>query len=163
MKAQQISTLEEGASRFHQPNLWPPELLPDVLAMSTEDDGETMEMPDEKRAASVAGETSLAQIGFAPSVRVDASRREIALCATSEAFDSHGTIFDLDASTEAFTCWVGNVREMRQRQAVGDSSQAYHRSREHAAIGTWAMRQEAHDNGTRSRRRHQSKLAHRVS
>ena len=60
-----------------------------------------------------------AQIGFAPIVRVDAERREIELCATSEALDSHGTIFDYDASREAFTRWLGNVREMHGRAAVG--------------------------------------------
>ncbi len=60
-----------------------------------------------------------AWIGFAPIVRVDAPRREIELCATSEAVDSHGTIFDYDASKDAFTRWIGNVREMHGRQAVG--------------------------------------------
>jgi hypothetical protein len=50
---------------------------------------------------------------------VDAPRREIELCATSETVDSHGTIFDYDASKEAFTRWIGNVREMHGRQAVG--------------------------------------------
>ena len=59
-----------------------------------------------------------AQIGFAPIVRVDAERREIELCATSEALDSHGTIFDYDASREAFTRWIGNVREMHGRTAI---------------------------------------------
>lgn len=58
-------------------------------------------------------------VGFAPIVRVDAPRREIELCATSEAVDSHGTIFDYDASKEAFTRWIGNVREMHGRHAVG--------------------------------------------
>jgi hypothetical protein len=63
--------------------------------------------------------TGTARIGFAPIVRVDAPRREIELCATSETVDSHGTIFDYDASKEAFTRWIGNVREMHGRQAVG--------------------------------------------
>ena len=58
-------------------------------------------------------------IGFAPIVRVDAARREIELCATSESLDSHGTIFDYDASREAFTRWIGNVREMHGRTAIG--------------------------------------------
>ncbi|HET8907738.1 MAG TPA: hypothetical protein VFN11_12320, partial [Ktedonobacterales bacterium] len=61
----------------------------------------------------------MACVGFAPIVRVDAPRREIELCATSEAVDSHGTIFDYDASKEAFTRWIGNVREMHGRHAVG--------------------------------------------
>jgi hypothetical protein len=63
--------------------------------------------------------TGTARIGFAPIVRVDAPRREIELCATSETVDSHGTIFDYDASKDAFTRWIGNVREMHGRQAVG--------------------------------------------
>lgn len=67
-----------------------------------------------------AGEvSSTTRVGFAPIVRVDAPRREVELCATSEAVDSHGTIFDYDASKEAFTRWIGNVREMHGRQAVG--------------------------------------------
>jgi phage head maturation protease len=66
-----------------------------------------------------AGVLGTAWIGFAPIVRVDAPRREIELCATSEAVDSHGTIFDYDASKDAFTRWIGNVREMHGRQAVG--------------------------------------------
>lgn len=117
MDEERLSTIIAGASQFHQPSLWPPELLPDVQAMSMEGDDETMETTGEERAAK--GVASLARIGFAPIVRVDASRREIELCATSEAVDSHGTIFDYDASKEAFTRWVGNVREMHQRQAVG--------------------------------------------
>ena len=59
------------------------------------------------------------RIGFAPIIRVDADRREIELCATSEALDSHGTIFDYDASRAAFTRWIGNVREMHGRMAIG--------------------------------------------
>ena len=70
-------------------------------------------------AGSGARMDRLDRIGFAPIVRVDASRREIELCATSEAVDSHGTIFDYDASREAFTRWIGNVREMHGRTAVG--------------------------------------------
>ena len=75
---------------------------------------------DARVAAGVAGEASgTTRVGFAPIVRVDASRREVELCATSEAVDSHGTIFDYNASKEAFTRWIGNVREMHGRQAVG--------------------------------------------
>lgn len=70
----------------------------------------------EDEAGAVSG---MARIGFAPIVRVDAPRREIELCATSEAVDSHGTIFDYGASKDAFTRWIGNVREMHGRQAVG--------------------------------------------
>ncbi len=59
------------------------------------------------------------RVGYAPIVRVDAARREIELCATSEALDAHGTIFDYAASKDAFTRWIGNVREMHERRAVG--------------------------------------------
>ncbi|MEO7003433.1 MAG: hypothetical protein ABI068_16555 [Ktedonobacterales bacterium] len=59
------------------------------------------------------------RVGYAPIVRVDAERREIELCATSEAVDAHGTIFDYAASRDAFTRWIGNVREMHDRKAVG--------------------------------------------
>jgi hypothetical protein len=52
-------------------------------------------------------------------VRVDAPRREIELCATSEAIDSYGTVFDYAASKAAFGRWLGNVREMHERRAVG--------------------------------------------
>ena len=122
MEVEQMPAIEEGTGQFHQPSLWPSELLADSDIMPTEGEGETMETTDEERAADVAdkaGAAGLARIGFAPIVRVDASRREIELCATSEAVDSHGTIFDYDASKEAFTRWIGNVREMHQRQAVG--------------------------------------------
>jgi hypothetical protein len=59
------------------------------------------------------------RVGYAPIVRVDAPRREIELCATSEAIDSYGTVFDYAASKDAFTRWIGNVREMHARRAVG--------------------------------------------
>jgi hypothetical protein len=59
------------------------------------------------------------RIGYAPITRVDIPRREIELCATSEAIDSHGTIFDYEASKDAFTRWIGNVREMHDRRAIG--------------------------------------------
>jgi len=62
---------------------------------------------------------SVEQVDFAPIVRLDAARREIELCATSEAVDSYGTIFDYAASKDAFTRWMGNVREMHERKAVG--------------------------------------------
>src|SRR6476661_4301753 len=68
---------------------------------------------DEQRGdtSETSAVTGTARIGFAPIVRVDAPRREIELCATSETVDSHGTIFDYDASKDAFTRWIGNVRE----------------------------------------------------
>ncbi|HEY7985261.1 MAG TPA: hypothetical protein VID73_13875 [Ktedonobacterales bacterium] len=62
---------------------------------------------------------TVARVGYAPITRVDAARREIELCATSEALDAHGTIFDYAASKAAFTRWLGNVREMHERRAVG--------------------------------------------
>ncbi|HZC04210.1 MAG TPA: hypothetical protein VE338_01075 [Ktedonobacterales bacterium] len=61
----------------------------------------------------------VAVVGYAPITRVDAERREIELCATSEALDAHGTIFEYAASKAAFTRWLGNVREMHERRAVG--------------------------------------------
>ncbi len=67
-----------------------------------------------------AGATA-SRVGYAPIVRVDAARREIELCATSEALDAHDTIFDYEASKDAFTRWIGNVREMHERRAVGSS------------------------------------------
>ena len=69
--------------------------------------------------AAVQGEADVTRVGYAPIVRVDAAQREIELCATSEAVDSHGTVFDYEASKEAFTRWIGNVREMHERRAVG--------------------------------------------
>ena len=50
---------------------------------------------------------------------VDEEKREIEVCATSEAIDSYGTVFGYDASKDAFTRWAGNVREMHNRVAVG--------------------------------------------
>jgi hypothetical protein len=34
------------------------------------------------------------RVGYAPVVRVDPPRQELELCATSEAVDSYGTVFD---------------------------------------------------------------------
>lgn len=85
-----------------------------TVGVEDRDDGE--QRGDMSEASTVTG---TARIGFAPIVRVDAPRREIELCATSETVDSHGTIFDYDASKDAFTRWIGNVREMHGRQAVG--------------------------------------------
>ena len=85
-----------------------------TVGVEDRDDGER---PDDVSEASAM--TGMARIGFALIVRVDAPRREIELYATSETVDSHGTIFDYDASKDAFTRWFGNVREMHGRQAVG--------------------------------------------
>jgi phage head maturation protease len=94
-----------------------------IASTGDKDDGERpgdvsgmSDMPEMPEAPAMTG---MARIGFAPIVRVDASRREIELCATSETVDSHGTIFDYNASKDAFTRWIGNVREMHGRQAVG--------------------------------------------
>ncbi len=75
----------------------------------------------EERQAPMAPTSArgVALVGYAPITRVDAERREIELCATSEALDAHGTIFDYGASKAAFTRWLGNVREMHERRAVG--------------------------------------------
>ena len=88
-----------------------------VAGAGDRDDGERLD--DVSAASAASAMTGTARIGFAPIVRVDAPRREIELCATSETVDSHGTIFDYDASKDAFTRWIGNVREMHGRQAVG--------------------------------------------
>jgi hypothetical protein len=77
------------------------------------------EMSETSETGKPEGAAVTTRIGFAPIVRLDEARREIELCATSEAVDSHGTIFDYDASHDAFTRWIGNVREMHSRQAVG--------------------------------------------
>lgn len=73
----------------------------------------------EAREATPAVASAVARVGYAPITRVDTERREIELCATSEALDAHGTIFDYAASKDAFTRWLGNVREMHARRAVG--------------------------------------------
>ncbi|HEX9058123.1 MAG TPA: hypothetical protein VF818_11395 [Ktedonobacterales bacterium] len=70
-----------------------------------------------RTAESAAAEVT--RVGFAPIVRVDAERREIELCATSETVDSYGTVFAYEASRDAFERWAGNVREMHERKAVG--------------------------------------------
>src|SRR5579859_4960762 len=90
---------------------------------------------------------SVARVGYAPIVRVDAIRRELELCATSEALDSYGTVFDYAASKDAFTRWIGNVREMHERRAVGsrvsvrcddEQRKVYVRVRiSHGASDTW--------------------------
>lgn len=72
-----------------------------------------------KQGAQATVAPGVARVGYAPITRVDAERREIELCATSEALDAHGTIFDYAASKDAFTRWEGNVREMHERRAVG--------------------------------------------
>ncbi|GEM_PF-981125 len=73
----------------------------------------------EQLAEGMAAANQVTRVGFAPIVRVDEARREVELCATSEAVDSHGTVFDYAASKDAFTRWIGNVREMHERRAVG--------------------------------------------
>lgn len=75
--------------------------------------------PDPPAAGEEQESASVARVGYAPIVRVDAAQREIELCATSEALDSYGTVFDYAASKDAFTRWIGNVREMHERRAVG--------------------------------------------
>ena len=73
------------------------------------------------RASAAANEepAAIVRADFARIIRVDDTRREIELCATSEAIDSHGTVFGYEASKDAFTRWAGNVREMHERKAVG--------------------------------------------
>lgn len=57
---------------------------------------------------------------YAPIVRIDKSKRHVIVRATSETLDSYGTIFDFQASKDAFTRWNGNIREMHDsKKAVG--------------------------------------------
>lgn len=57
---------------------------------------------------------------YMPIVRVDKERREVVVRATSEALDSYKTVFDFEASKEAFSKWRGNIREMHDpTKAVG--------------------------------------------
>ncbi len=51
--------------------------------------------------------------------RVDATKRLVLVIATSEAVDSFGTRFSYEASKDAFSRALGNVREMHQDIAVG--------------------------------------------
>ncbi|HEX6799187.1 MAG TPA: hypothetical protein VF116_15875 [Ktedonobacterales bacterium] len=90
------------------------------VALDSPPDAATM--PHEEAdglAPEVLGVPEITRVGYAPIVRVDAARREIELCATSEAVDSYGTVFDYQASKAAFARWIGNVREMHARRAVG--------------------------------------------
>jgi hypothetical protein len=72
-----------------------------------------------RAAATVTPAAEVTRVGFAPIIRVDTARREIELCATSEALDTYGTVFSYEASRDAFERWAGNVREMHARKAVG--------------------------------------------
>src|SRR5262249_24387137 len=64
-------------------------------------------------------EERITRAGFASVSRVEATRREVELGATSEGMDADGTILDYAASKEASTAWMGNGREMHERVAVG--------------------------------------------
>jgi hypothetical protein len=67
-----------------------------------------------------AGEASERRVTLPAEIRVvDQERREIEICATSEARDSYKTIFGYDASKDAFQRWLGNIREMHAPKAVG--------------------------------------------
>ena len=66
-----------------------------------------------------AGGSALTRVGFAPIVRVDAERREVELCATSEAGRHLRHDLRLRRQQRAFSRWIGNVREMHERRAVG--------------------------------------------
>jgi len=58
-------------------------------------------------------------VGLASISRVEEARLEVELCAASKALDRRGAIFDDVASKEALTRWIGNMREMHERVAVG--------------------------------------------
>ena len=85
--------------------------------------GRTAEGSGEHEGSERGGQGNGGGRGDARRVRadraVDEERREIELCATSEAVDTYGTIFSYEASRDAFDRWAGNVREMHERKAVG--------------------------------------------
>src|SRR5258706_14840551 len=83
-------------------------------------DSAVVDEPTETRDAGADSAGTIEQVVFAPVVRVDEGKREVTVCATSEAVDSFKTRFDYDASKDAFTRWIGNVREMHQPKAVGN-------------------------------------------
>lgn len=57
---------------------------------------------------------------YMPILRIDREKREIMARATSEAKDKYKTVFDYNASKEAFSKWRGNIREMHDStKAVG--------------------------------------------
>lgn len=75
---------------------------------------------EEERGGAGPAVGSFSRVALPDAIRVvDEERREIEVCATSEAVDSYGTIFDYAASKTAFERWIGNVREMHERKAVG--------------------------------------------
>ncbi len=72
-----------------------------------------------RSAAPPAADGAVEHVLTAPITRVDPDKRLVTVTATSEAVDTFGTIFDYEASKDAFLRWVGNVREMHQPKAVG--------------------------------------------
>ncbi len=72
-------------------------------------------------ATTAPGGTQLptARLWYASFTRIDAKQRLVEVIATSEAVDSFGTRFSFEASVDAFTRALGNVREMHQDIAAG--------------------------------------------
>ena len=54
-----------------------------------------------------------------PITKVDEEQRMVYGYATVEELDSHGEIITYEASKQAFSNWIGNIREMHQDIAVG--------------------------------------------
>lgn len=54
-----------------------------------------------------------------PLMKIDVKKRIVGGFATLDNLDQAGDILDADASTEAFSNWFGNIREMHQKKAVG--------------------------------------------
>ena len=57
---------------------------------------------------------------YAPIIRVNQEKREVVGVATAEVKDAYKTIIGYEASKDAFSRWIGNIREMHDpKKAVG--------------------------------------------
>src|SRR5690606_18678150 len=54
-----------------------------------------------------------------PFVKINEPERTVAGFATLDNIDQAGDILDAEASKEAFSKWIGNIREMHDKKAVG--------------------------------------------
>lgn len=66
----------------------------------------------------VAGDDLILGIPF---VKINAKGRTVSGFATLDNIDKAGDVLDAKASQDAFAKWVGNIREMHERKAVGKS------------------------------------------
>jgi len=83
---------------------------------------------------------------YAPIIRIDREKREVVVRATSEALDTYGTVFDYEASKEAFSKWRGNIREMHDStKAVGRAVQWIPNDQERAIDVTLRVSRGAED------------------